>query len=233
MRNVVISGLVQILRNALDTVMRFLPHLLVMLVIVLVGTVIAVVLSMALRFFLRLLKFDEFCERAGASQLLQKAALPSPTSLSSRLLFWLVWVVFLLLGVTALGIPALEQSISRLFLLLPQIIEALLVLFLGMLAANFLSRATLLAAVNADLPAARILAGFVRVIIILLALIMALEQIAVAQRALLIAFSIAFGAVMLSLALAFGIGGQQVAKRLLEKHFLAEEKEKQEEISPL
>jgi hypothetical protein len=234
MGDLVISGLMQILRNSLDKVMQFLPHLLVMLIIVVAGWFVAAVLKILVRHFLRLVKFNEFCESAGASQLLQKAALPSPAELASRLVFWLMWVGFLLLGLTALGIAGLQEHISRFFLLLPEVLVALVVLFLGLLAANFFSRAVLLAAVNADLPGARLLSGFVRFIIVLLALTMALEQIAVSQRALLIAFTIAFGAVMLALSIAFGIGGQQVARRMLEKRFLdEEEKEKHEEISPL
>jgi hypothetical protein len=51
----------------------------------------------------------------------------------------------------------------------------------------------------------------------------------------LIAFSIAFGAVMLGSAIAFGLGGRDVARRFLERQFMNNEEptEKDEEISPL
>ena len=48
---------------------------------------------------------------------------------------------------------------------------------------------------------------------------MALEQIGVAKTIMLTAFAIAFGAVMLGVAIAIGIGGGQVAKRILERQF--------------
>jgi hypothetical protein len=82
--------------------------------------------------------------------------------------------------------------------------------------------------------------GFVRFIIVLLTIAMALEQLALAQRTVLITFTIAFGAIMLSLAIAFGIGGRVVAQQMLERVFppgevqkQREEKEKNEEIPPL
>lgn len=232
MAHVIVESLAQTLRNFWYMVMRFVPNLLVMLIIFLLGWFVAAIAKLVMRRLLRLVRFNELCEKVGASQVLKRAALPPPTELLSRLIFWVLWVGFLLVGITALGIAGVQEQVSRILFLLPQIFVALLVLFVGLLAANFFARATLLAAVNANLPSARLLASFVRFIIVLLAITMALEQVAVSQRALLVAFSIAFGAVMLSLAIAFGVGGHHVARRILEKRFLEDEKE-HEEISPL
>jgi hypothetical protein len=49
----------------------------------------------------------------------------------------------------------------------------------------------------------------------------------------LIAFTILFGAVMLALAIAFGIAGQQLARQVLQKRFSPAEPEKEEEITHL
>jgi hypothetical protein len=59
----------------------------------------------------------------------------------------------------------------------------------------------------------------VRFLILILAVAMALEQVAIARTVVLTAFAIAFGAVMLSIAIAFGIGGGAVARRFLEQQF--------------
>ena len=51
---------------------------------------------------------------------------------------------------------------------------------------------------------------------------------------MLIAFGTAFGAVMLGLAIAFGIGGKDLAREFLEKKLATEKKEeKDDELSPL
>ena len=63
---------------------------------------------------------------------------------------------------------------------------------------------------------------------------MALDQIAVARTIVLTAFAIAFGAVMLGLAIAFGIGGGSVARRVLERQFPEKgHEQKPDEISHL
>jgi hypothetical protein len=51
---------------------------------------------------------------------------------------------------------------------------------------------------------------------------------------MLVAFGIAFGALMLGLAIAFGIGGRDLAQSFLEKRFVRPRKEENEdELSPL
>jgi hypothetical protein len=213
---------------------HFLPRLLAMLIIALLGWVIAYALKVILRGILRIVKFDRLSDNAGTTQLLNKLALPSSSELLSRVVFWVVWLGFILLGVQVLGIVGLQEYISRFFLFLPRLFVALFIVFFGLVAASFFSRAALLAAVNADSPSPRLLATLIRTIIVIFAVTMAFEQLGLAERTILVAFAIAFGALMLGLAIAFGLGGRDLAKDFLERRFLKEKQEqKQDELSPL
>jgi Mechanosensitive ion channel, conserved TM helix len=229
----ILNTLTQTMDKVADRVMQFLPQLLVMVIIVIIGLVIAWVLQVVVRRVLGLVKLGKISETSGVTAMLSKAALPSPVELLSRLVFWVVWLAFILLGVEALGVTALQEQIARLLMFLPQIFVALLILFVGLLAANFFSRATLLAAANANYPSPRLLATVVRLLIAILAVTMAFEQLGLGQHAVLIAFAIAFGAVMMGLALAFGLGGRDVARRILEKKFSETEEEEEDDVSPL
>jgi hypothetical protein len=239
MKDVVLRSLDQTFGKFGDMLLQFLPHLLVMLIIFVAGWFVAIILKFLTHRILALVSLSRLSKDAGISQILSKADLPPPADLFSSLVFWVVWLGFLLIGVDALGVPELQLEVEKFFLFLPQIFVALLVLFGGLLAANFFSRAALLAAVNANLPSARAISGFVRFIIILLTVAMALEQIALARSTVLITFAIAFGAIMLALAIAFGSGGRDAAHRMLDRMFpppepkREEERAKQEEISPL
>jgi hypothetical protein len=205
-----------------------------MLIIALLGWVVAYVLKVSVRGILRVVKFDKLSDNAGATQLLNKLALPSSSELLSRVVFWMVWMGFILLGVQVLGIVGLQEYISRFFLYLPRLFVALFIVFFGLVAASFFSRAALLAAVNADSPSPGLLATLIRTIIVIFAVTMAFEQLGLAERTILVAFAIAFGALMLGLAIAFGMGGRDLAKQFLERRFLKEkEEQKQDELSPL
>ncbi len=107
-------------------------------------------------------------------------------------------------------------------------------MFFGLLAASFFSRAALLAAVNANVPSPRVLSLAIRSIIIVFVLSIAFEELGLAEQTMLVAFGIAFGALMLGLAIAFGIGGKDLAQRFLEKKFVrGKNEENEDELSPL
>jgi signal transduction histidine kinase len=205
-----------------------------MLILTFVGWVIAYVLRVALRSILRLIKFDKLSENAGASQLLTQAALPSATEVLSRFVFWVTWLGIILLGVRALGILGLQEQVAKFFLFLPRLFVAMFILFFGLLAASFFSRAALLAAVNANVPSPRVLSLALRTLIIVFVLSIVFEELGLAEQTMLVAFGIAFGALMLGLAIAFGMGGRDLARRFLEKRFVrGKNEENEDELSPL
>ena len=121
------------------------------------------------------------------------------------------------------------------FLFLPRLFASLLIVFLGMLAASFFARAALLAAVNADLPSPHVLSDAVKVVIVVLSISMAFEELGLAQRTVLIAFTIVFGALMLGLAIAFGLGGRDLARQFLERRFSEDRirRKNEDHLSPL
>jgi hypothetical protein len=233
MTETLLNGVTQTLNAALEMALHTVPKILGMVIIVAVGWVIAMIVKIILRHALNLVKFNVLCDNVGASQMLTKADLPPPTELLARLVFWVTWATFLMLGISTLGLVVLQEQISRFFLYVPQIFVALLILLIGILLANFVSRAVLLGMVNANVPSARLLSNAVRMFIVILTVAMALEHIALAKSVVLIAFSIAFGAVMLGLAIAFGLGGRDVARRFIERQFTEDTKGEKDEISHL
>jgi hypothetical protein len=234
MREIIITELTQALQELVRGFAHYLPRLIVTLIIAFIGWVIASLLKLLVRSVLRLTRFSKLSENSGATQLLNQAALPSSTELLSRFVFWVAWVGFILLGVSVLGIVGLQEYIARFFLFLPRLFGALVILFFGLLAANFFARAALLAAVNANFRSSRLLSISIRIIISIFALSMVFEVLGVAEQTMLIAFGTAFGAVMLGLAIAFGIGGKDLAREFLEKRLVTRKKEeKEDELSPL
>jgi len=233
MRQTILEGLEQVYSNLVHMVAEFLPRFLVMLIIIVIGLLVAFVLKYILRALLGLTKLDRLSEEAGASRFLRMAHLPPMTELLSRSIFWVTWIGFILVGLSVLGVAGLQEQISRLFRFLPEVFVAILILFLGAVIANFLSRAALLAAVNAGHPSPKILTWSIRFVIGILAISMTLEELGVARQTVISAFSIIFGASMLGLAIAFGLGGQDLARKCLERYLGDTKKAKDKEPQPL
>ena len=233
MRQTILLGLEQAYDNLVHMIADFLPRFLVMLIIIVFGLLVAFALKYILRIVLNLTKLDRVSEEAGASRILRIAHLPSMTALLSRSIFWLTWFAFILIGLSVLGVASLQEQISRLFQFLPEVFVAILILFLGMVTANFLSRTALLAAVNAGHGSAKIYSWSIRFLIWILTISMTLEELGVARQTVISAFSIIFGALMFGLAIAFGLGGQDLARRALEKYLGNAKKERDKEPQPL
>ena len=145
------------------------------------------------------------------------AEMPTAEVLIAKIVFWIVWLGFIVSAVDTLQLTPFQGLVEEFFRFVPRFLVALLVLTVGFLVGNFLWRATLLASVNAGLPGARLLSGALRVLVIAIGVVMALEQVGLATAVILAAFAITFGALMLGLAIAFGFGGREAAKTLIEE----------------
>ena len=121
-------------------------------------------------------------------------------------MFWLLFLGFLLAGLDALGFRRCESLRAEALLLVPRLVGALAILAVGLVLANVVWRIVLLAAVNAGWPSARLVGGAVYFLMVTIAAAMALDHVGLARPIVLAAFAIVFGAVMLALAIALGIG---------------------------
>ena len=204
-----------------EKVLQFLPDFLSAILIFAFGIVLGFILrAVSLRLF-RTIKLDKFSERSGVVEIIQKGGIREPVSLIlSRIIGWLTIISFSILSLYSLEVPAIGQILERFLLYLPNVFVAAVILFFGYFLSNFLGRAALIASVNAGFKASGLMGKFVKLTIFLLAATMALEQLGIGKETIIIAFAIIFGGIVLALAIAFGLGGRNLAKKYLEKKLL-------------
>jgi small-conductance mechanosensitive channel len=225
------DALVQSWRNFASAFVLFVPQLVAATIIFAGGLVVALIARRVVQRLLVWLRFDRLTLRTGASEMLSKAEMPTADVLIGKMVFWIVWIGFIVSAVDTLQLRPLQGLVDEFFRFVPRFLVALLVLSLAFLVANFLWRATLLSSVNAGVPGARLLSGALRVLVIAIGTVMALEQLGLRTSVVLTAFAITFGAVMLGLAIAFGLGGRDAAKQLLERQVQAK-KERDTDAAP-
>ncbi|MDZ7345019.1 MAG: hypothetical protein ONA90_10960 [candidate division KSB1 bacterium] len=210
----------------------FFPVLLAAIIIIFLGLVAAWLMSRIVGRILRLAKFDQRSTDAGLTRLLNQSDIrSSPTELIRRTVWWVIFLIFFGLGLSTLKAPIIDYMITAFLNYLPKIFAAVLILVAGFVMGNFLARAALLAAVNANMKSGRMLSGVVRLLVMLLAFAMAMEQLAIAQSIVVAAFSFTFGGIALALALAFGLGGRELARELLQTQFSPRQQEAPDEFS--
>ena len=217
------SALSQSTHRVLVKLASFLPGLLAMLVAVLVLTALGALLAWLLRRILHAARFDERLSRshifAGNTDIQNWSLSHSPSMLLASVLFWGCVVLGLIIGISAFD-ASYSNSSEISVLLLPYLthaIGAVVLLLAGNLIARFLSRSVLIGAVNARLYYARMLSEGVKWLVLVLTAAMVLDHLQIGGTVVDLAFGILFGGIVLTLALAVGLGSRDLVSRSIEK----------------
>ena len=218
MKSFIDKVLIEPVREAVQKLVAFLPSLLTGIVVFAVGLVLAWLVKLLAVRMVKLLKLDAAFDRSGVTEALHKMAVKdTPAKLVGRMFFWLVAFIFFVLALSVMRVPVIDQLLERFLLYLPNIFVALVVLAIGWFLGNFVGRAALIASVNAGFKAAGPLSKGIKGVILLFAFVMAFEQLGIGRSTVIAAFAIVFGGAVLALALAFGLGGRDLARTFLEK----------------
>ena len=132
-------------------------------------------------------------------------------------MYWFLLLIFLVPAVDTLGLTAVSGILTTLVAYIPNVFVAILVLFLGTLAATFVSDIVRGVTASTNVGNPNVFASIARYAIIGFAALIALEQLQIAPTLLNILFTAIVGAMALAFALAFGLGGRETAQRLLSR----------------
>jgi hypothetical protein len=166
-----------------------------------------------------------FAERLGMNAALLRGGVKTdPSRIVGRSIYWIVTVLASIAALGALNLTPINQFAQSLLAYVPHLVTAAVILLAGYFLSNFVSRAVLIAAVNAGLPPARLIATCSRWGIQALAGAMALEQLGIAQHIVVVGFGITWGGIVLAGAIAFGLGATDLAKGFLERRLVVRSK---------
>jgi len=200
-----------------DQSAHIVPILVMVLVTLVVGGFLAFVSRWLTYRLLHLARFDRLVQRTGFASMIERTGVfRSPSDLGARFVQALAWLFTVLFALNATDTPASVEMVRRFVDYIPNLIAAGLVLLLGVVVSRMASRSALLAAVNAQWPAARLIAGGVRVLVMTLAVVIALEQLHIGSLPLLVAFAIVLAGNVFPLSIAFGLGPRDMARQSLE-----------------
>ncbi|MBA5867261.1 MAG: hypothetical protein GDA67_11280 [Nitrospira sp. CR1.3] len=218
MNNFIDQALMAPLEVLAGHALAVLPNILAMGILLLGGLLIAWLSSHFVERLLHVIGFDHLCNRLGMTTALLRAGIKTdPSRVIGTSLYWTVILLASMGAVSALNLTPINQVAHSLLAYVPHLVTAGIILLAGYVCSNFASQAILIAAVNAGLPPARLIAICSRWGIQLLAGAMALEQLGIAEHIVVVGFGITWGGLVLATAIAFGLGAKDLAKEFLER----------------
>lgn len=211
-----LAATVGALAAGLGRIIAFIPALLGAIVILLIGWGIAKLIQALVTKGLNAMHFNELMEREGINSALKRADVQSrPASILGIIVYWFVFLFAINAAVGVLGIPVLTTLMTAVILYLPRIFAALFIIIIGAWGASLLGRLTRASATTAGITYGDVLGSIVTGTVLFFAFAMALDTLGLSFPFLTTAFAIIVGAVGLTLAIAFGLGGREYAADML------------------
>jgi small-conductance mechanosensitive channel len=205
------QAVMQSLSDGLGAILGALPTLIGALIILVIGFIIAKVLQGITTKVLDSMGFQGWMEQGGIKQFFDRSQTnQTPLSILGKLVFWLVFFIAITMAVDTLGISAISDVLAQFIAYIPQIIAAILILVLATLLANFV------AGIVRGATGSNIAGSVAQYGIIVFAAFAALTQLGIAEGLIAPTFLILLGGVSLAAAIAFGLGGQGVARQIVE-----------------
>jgi hypothetical protein len=195
-----------------DAFFAWLPGLIGAVVILILGYLIAKVVGNLLARVLGRAGLDRTMLSGQTGEWLRKVT-ASPSVLVGKLAFWAIFLGAISLAATALGIDALTAFVASIYEYLPNVIAAVLIFIVaGAIAAGV---STLAGRLMGDTPTGRVVATAAPILVMTIATFMILDQLRIAEDIVVITYAALIGAIALGAALAFGLGGREVAAQML------------------
>jgi Conserved TM helix len=202
------------LQRGLDNLIGFLPNLIGFLIILAIGYVIARIVKGLVTKLLEKIGTDRAIHTGSTGEYVNRVA-PGikPSSVIGTITFWFLFLGALAIAVSQLGITALDNFLAEIVAYLPNVVAAVLILVVAIALAGFVG--TALERTMGDSPTGKVVRSVAPVLIMAIGTFMVLDQLQIAPQIVTITYAALLGGLFLAMALAFGLGGREVANRML------------------
>lgn len=189
----------------------YLPQLVGAIVVLIIGLVVASVLGAVVRKLLELAESNRhvtnFLKRWNISIRL--------STFVSKFTWWVVFLVFLSAAVQILKIQVLTDTLNSLVAYLPSIFAASIVAVAALVGAKVVRGLIREALVGLNFAQARLVSNSVYVVLVVFGLTLALAQLGLDMTLITANLTVIVAGIVLALALAFGLGGREVAGKIV------------------
>jgi hypothetical protein len=189
------------------------PHVLGFIAVLLIGWIVARVLGKLAWRATHGAGLDRMLHTGAGGNFLQRL-LPAPSRLVGRIVYWAILLSAISLAASVLGIAALTAFVGAIWAYLPNVVAAVLVSLVASAIAG--AAVALVRRTMGETGLGKIVATVVPVLVLTIATFMILEQLKIAHDIVVTTYTLLLGAIALGSALAFGLGGRDVARQMLE-----------------
>ncbi len=205
------------LQNLWRGFISFLPTLIAALIVFVVGWFISVWVGRLIAEILKRIKLDKIFEKNKWQEALEKADLKMRMSeFIGAIIKWMLVIVFLLATVQILGLSAFAGFLTRIVSWLPNLIVATAIFIVAVVIADFAEKVVKAVVGRMGVGYSKLVGAVVKWAVWIFAVLAILLQIGIASQIVQVLVQGFVALLVISSGLAFGLGGKDVAREILE-----------------
>jgi hypothetical protein len=209
--NLTSDAVVESLRSVINFIPEVVGAFVVILLGVLVGWAVKTVVVKALRF----VKVKPYTDAIGLNKIFKTKE--DVVELFGDLAKWVIIIVFLIPALNILGLADVNELVKSVVAYLPQVVVAVVILMVGAVLADLASRSVEATAQTIGAKTAALVADITRWAVMVFAILVALDQLGIASGIIGTLVTGLVALIALAGGLAFGLGGQDAAKEVIER----------------
>ncbi|MFA5432218.1 MAG: hypothetical protein WC319_05010 [Candidatus Paceibacterota bacterium] len=208
----------QALQGAWEEILLFLPNLLAAIVIFVLGWIISIWIGKLIAQILKKLKFDSIFEKTGWRDALSNADIRvEPSSFIGAICKWILVVVFLMIVTDIMGWVAFAGLLAKIIAWMPNLLVAIIILVVAIIIADIVEKLVKVSTKKMGVSSVNFLGSIVKWAIYIFAGLAVLLQLGVTPKIVEVLIIGFVGTLTLALGLSFGLGGREVAGRIIEE----------------
>ncbi len=207
---------IQALQNLWYGFLNFIPLLIGAIVIFVIGWFIALGVGKIVAEILKKLKFNQVFSKAGWERALEKAEIKVDVAgFIGAIVKWILVIVFLLAAVEILGLIEFADFLKNVLAYLPNVIVAVLIFVVTVIVVDIVEKIVRATVESIKVGYGQVVSAIVKWSIWIFALLAILHQLGIARPFMEVLFTGLVAMLVISLGIAFGLGGKEVAAEIL------------------
>lgn len=206
------NALIMSVNSNLEAAIGIIPRLIAGSLVLLIGIVIAAIIKQVVLAIAKAAKLDSYLKKYGVPEL--KAGY-TWINILAEIIRWAVIIVFLIPTADIWGLPRVGALLNEILLYLPNVFIAVIIGLVGFALAKLAHDVILVSVKGVKKDSAKLIASVAQLAINIFVILAVLNQLGVATDLIRILFAGIVAMIAIAGGLAFGLGGQDSAKEIL------------------
>lgn len=202
------------LNSGIAAIVSFVPKIIVGTIVLLIGVIIASILKQVVQGIFKTFKIEAILQRYGVPEAKEELTW---TNIFSEIVKWFVIIIFLLPTADIWGLPRVVTILNEFLLYIPNVLVAAIIAVVGFVLARLAHDLVHTCVKGLSSSTANGIASTTRWAIYIFVILAVLNQLGVATDLIRILFTGFVAMLAIAGGIAFGLGGQDSAKDIVEK----------------